>query len=66
MVSKYFEKNSLLKTEESIWRKTNAYIIEKVKIKSHLKPQDTNELCKYVCVDVRTLAHMYVYHIINI
>lgn len=61
MVSKYFDNNSQLKTKISIWRKTNAYTVEKVRIKPHLEPQDTKELFKCVCADMGTLAYMYVY-----
>ena len=62
MVSKYFEKNSLLKTEKSIWRKTNTYIIEKVKIKSHLKaPRHQRAVQMCVCVYMCAYWHICMY-----
>lgn len=60
MVSKYFDNNSQLKTKISIWRKTNAYTVEKVRIKPHLEPQDTKELSKCVCVCRYGHAGIYV------
>lgn len=63
MVSKYFANNSLLKTEKSIWWKTNPCILE-FRITPHVKLQDINEFYSYVCMYVCTLACMYVYNII--